>query len=57
LSRWAKFICGDEVGEVLTELIVAFVVEPLDRHILQRAVEPLDLAIIRYDGFGALRSR
>ena len=35
----------DEVGEVLSELVVADVVEALDRRVLDRSVHPLDLTV------------
>jgi RNase P/RNase MRP subunit p30 len=46
----------NEVGEVLAELVVALVVEPLDGRILDGAVHALDLAIIRHDALGASMS-
>ena len=45
MSLRAKFVGGDEVGEMLAELVVAFVVEALDRGVLDGPVHPLDLAV------------
>lgn len=45
LQTALEVIGGDEVGEVLPELIVAVVVGALDGRVLDRAVHPLDLAI------------
>lgn len=45
LSPAAEIVGGDEVGEMATELVVALVVEALDRRILDGSVHPLDLAI------------
>lgn len=36
---------GNEVGEVLPELIVGLVVEAFDRSVLDRAIHPFDLSI------------
>jgi hypothetical protein len=47
---------GDEVVEVSSQLIVAVVVEALDGGILDGAVHPLDLAVIRHVGSGVAMS-
>ena len=45
LEPAAEVVGGDEVLEVLPELVVAFVVVTLDGCIFDGAVHPLDLAI------------
>lgn len=35
----AEIVCGDEVGEMLSELVVVVVVEALDGRVLDRAVQ------------------
>ena len=44
-SPAGKVIGGDEVGEVLTQLVVALALEPLDGGILDGAVHALDLGV------------
>ena len=41
----AEVVGSDEVGEVLAELIVVFVVEPLHRSLLDGSVHSLDLPV------------
>lgn len=45
LQTSAEIVGGDEVSKVLTELLVAVVVEALEGRVLDRAVHSLDLAI------------
>lgn len=45
LEPACKVVGGNEVGEVLPELVVAFVFEALDRGVLEGAVHALDLAV------------
>ncbi|CAP57828.1 unnamed protein product (plasmid) [Gluconacetobacter diazotrophicus PA1 5] len=45
LEPAGEIVGGNEVGEVLTQLVMCFVVEALDGGVLDRAVHPLDLAI------------
>jgi hypothetical protein len=42
---------------VPSELLMAVVVVAFDGCLFDRPVHPLDLAVIRHDGFGALTSR
>ncbi len=48
LESASEVVGRDEVREVLPELVVALVVESLDGCVLDGAVHPLDLAVIRY---------
>ena len=41
----AEVISGDEVGEVLAQLIMGLVVEPFNGRVFDRSVHPFDLAI------------
>jgi hypothetical protein len=41
---------------MLLQLFMGGVMEALDSSFLQHSVHPLDLAVIRHDSFGALRS-
>ena len=43
--------------EVSPELVVAVIVIAPDGRLLERVVHPLELTVIRHDGFGALTSR
>jgi hypothetical protein len=45
LEPAGEVVGGDEVGEVLPELVVAVVVEAFDRRLLDRPVHALDLAV------------
>ena len=53
LRATAEVVGGDEIGEVLPQLIVVVVVVSLDGRILDRPVHPLDLPIcLRVPRFG-----
>jgi hypothetical protein len=56
LEAFSEVVGGDEVVEVSSQLIVAVVVEALDGGILDGAVHPLDLAVIRHVGSGVAMS-
>lgn len=45
LEPACEVVGGHEVGEVLPELVVAFVVEALDRGVLEGSIHALDLAV------------
>jgi hypothetical protein len=45
LESAAEIVCGDEVVEVLPELVVAVVIIALDRRLLDGAVHPFDLPV------------
>ena len=53
LQAPAEVVGCNEVGEVLSELVVAGVVEALNGGVLDGAVHALDLPVIRHDVFGA----
>jgi len=49
----SEVVSGDEARKVLSELVVAFVVETPNGRLLDGAVHALDLTVIRYVIFGA----
>jgi hypothetical protein len=56
LETAAKIVGSDEVSEMPFELVVAVAVIALDGGILDGAVHPLELAVIRYVTCGAVSS-
>ena len=45
LQAPAEIVGADEVGQVVSKLVVSFVAEALDGHVFQRAVHAFDLAV------------
>lgn len=57
LEPAAVVVGGHEQLQVLSQIVMAVVMVALDGRILDRAVHPFDLTVIRHDGLSALTFR